>query len=290
MIHWQVVVELPTLKGREEILELHGKKIKFGPDADLKRVARGTPGFSGADLANLLNEAALLATRKNLEGVDMETLEEARDKVLWGRERKSAGYSQIERETTAWHEAGHALLQLLLKNADPLHKVTIIPRGRALGATMSLPERDVLNRTRSYFLDQMAVCCGGRIAEKMHTGDISTGAAQDIAMATDIARKMVCSYGMTDKFGFQAFSERNQFASAELPPAFSEKTSQEIDDEVTHLVREAYSRAESLIRDNEDKLKTLALALVEKETIDGREIAKMLGIEEKEETTEEESK
>ena len=286
----QVVVELPTLKGREEILELHGKKIKFGPDADLKRVARGTPGFSGADLANLLNEAALLATRKNLEGVDMETLEEARDKVLWGRERKSAGYSQIERETTAWHEAGHALLQLLLKNADPLHKVTIIPRGRALGATMSLPERDVLNRTRSYFLDQMAVCCGGRIAEKMHTGDISTGAAQDIAMATDIARKMVCSYGMTDKFGFQAFSERNQFASAELPPAFSEKTSQEIDDEVTHLVREAYSRAESLIRDNEDKLKTLALALVEKETIDGREIAKMLGIEEKEETTEEESK
>ncbi|MBE6381981.1 MAG: ATP-dependent zinc metalloprotease FtsH [Lentisphaerae bacterium] len=286
----QVVVELPTLKGREEILELHGKKIKFGPDADLKRVARGTPGFSGADLANLLNEAALLATRKNLEGVDMETLEEARDKVLWGRERKSAGYSQIERETTAWHEAGHALLQLLLKNADPLHKVTIIPRGRALGATMSLPERDVLNRTRAYFLDQMAVCCGGRIAEKMHTGDISTGAAQDIAMATDIARKMVCSYGMTDKFGFQAFSERNQFASAELPPAFSEKTSQEIDDEVTRLVREAYSRAELLIRDNEDKLKTLALALVEKETIDGREIAKMLGIEEKEETTEEGSK
>jgi len=148
--------------------------------------------------------------------------------------------------------------------------------------TMSLPEKDILNRTRSYFLDQMAVCCGGRIAEKIHTGDISTGASQDIAQATDIARKMVCSYGMTDKFGFQAFSERNQFAAAELPPAFSEKTSQLIDDEVTRLVNEAYTRAESLIRENADKLEKLALALVEKETIDGREIAKMLGIEEEE--------
>ena len=274
----QVVVELPTLKGREQILRLHGKRIKFAPDADLTRVARGTPGFSGADLANLLNEAALLATRKKLEGVDMETLEEARDKVLWGRERKSAGYSQNERETTAWHEAGHALLQLLVKHADPLHKVTIIPRGRALGATMSLPEKDVLNRTRSYFLDQMVVCCGGRIAEKMHTGDISTGAAQDIAQATEIARNMVCSFGMCDRFGFQAFREPNQFASAELPPAFSEQTSREIDEEVSRLVREAYERAEMLIRDNGERLEKLAAALIEKETMDGRDIQAMLGL------------
>ena len=144
----QVVVELPTLKGREEILKLHGAKIKFAEDADLSRIARGTPGFSGADLANLLNEAALLAVRKKLEGVDMTTLEEARDKVMWGRERKSAGYSQSERETTAWHEAGHALLQVLLPDTDPLHKVRIIPRGRARGATMSLPEKDILNRTK----------------------------------------------------------------------------------------------------------------------------------------------
>lgn len=198
----QVVVELPTLKGRREILELHGKKITFAADADLDRVARGTPGFSGADLANLLNEAALLAVRKKLEGVDMATLDEARDKVIWGRERKSAGYSQKDREYTAWHEAGHAILQVLLApDADPLHKVTIIPRGRALGATMALPEKDVLNHTKKYFLAEMRICCGGRIAEELVLGDISTGASQDIATATQIAREMICKYGMSERFG-----------------------------------------------------------------------------------------
>ena len=274
----QVVIDLPTLKGREEILALHAKKIKFSQDADLKRVARGTPGFSGADLANLLNEAALMSVRKKLEAVDMQTLDEARDKILWGRERKSAGYSQKDRETTAWHESGHALLQLLLENTDPLHKVTIIPRGRALGATMSLPEKDVLNRTKSHFLDELAVLCGGRIAEKMHTGEISTGAAQDIAMATDIARKMVCSYGMSDKFGFQAFKELNSFANAELPPAFSEETSREIDAEVSRLVGEAYAKAEKKLSENRDMLEKLALALIEKETMDGREARELLGL------------
>ena len=272
----QVNVELPTLKGREEILDLHGKKIKFAEDADLRRVARGTPGFSGADLANLLNEAALLATRKKLEGVDMATLEEARDKVMWGRERKSAGYSQKERETTAWHEAGHALLQLLVKNADPLHKVTIIPRGRALGATMSLPEKDVLGRSRSYFLDQMVVCCGGRIAERAFTGDISTGAAQDIAQATEIAREMVCRYGMSEKFGFQAFVEESRWTAEAQPPAFSEATARAIDDEVSRLVGEAYERAERLIGENRDALGRIAAALLERETMDGREVEALL--------------
>ena len=274
----QVIVELPTLKGREEILALHGKKIKFAPDADLSRIARGTPGFSGADLANLLNEAALLATRNGLEGVDMKTLEEARDKVLWGRERKSAGYSKNEREKTAWHEAGHALVQLLVENADPLHKVTIIPRGRALGATMSLPEKDVLGRSRSYFLDQMVVCCGGRIAEEMFTGDISTGAAQDIAQATSIARDMVCTYAMSGKFGFQAFVEPSRFSAEPLPPAFSEETAREIDAEVTRLVNEAYGRAKNLLSKNSDKLSTLAAALIERETMDGREVEEIVGI------------
>jgi cell division protease FtsH len=272
----QVAVELPTLKGREEILALHGRKIKFAADADLSRVARGTPGFSGADLANLLNEAALLATRKNLDGVDMATLDEARDKVLWGRERKSAGYSQHDREITAWHEAGHAVLQLLMKNADPLHKVTIIPRGRALGATMSLPERDVLNRTKSQFLDELVVLCGGRIAEKMFTGELSTGAAQDIAQATDLARKMVCSYGMSERFGFQAFSEPNTFAAESLPPAFSEATSQAIDSEVSKLVEDAYARAEKTLSENRAKLERVAAKLLEKETMDGREVEALL--------------
>ncbi len=276
----QVMIDLPTLKGREEILALHGKKIKFGPDADLSRIARGTPGFSGADLANLLNEAALMAVRKKLEGVDMETLEEARDKVLWGRERKSAGYSKRDREITAWHEAGHAILQLLAKHADPLHKVTIIPRGRALGVTMSLPERDILGRTKSHFLDELVVCCGGRIAEKMFTGEISTGAAQDIAMATDIARKMVCTYGMSDRFGFQAFNEQSPYVIAEsMPPAFSEETSRAIDAEVSKLVTDAYARAEQEITENKDKVELLAKTLLERETMDGRDVAKLVGIE-----------
>ena len=275
----QVVVELPTLKGRTEILALHGKKIKFAEGTDLTQIARGTPGFSGADLANLLNEAALLAVRKKLEAVDMATLEEARDKVLWGRERKSAGYSHNERETTAWHESGHALLQLLVKHADPLHKVTIIPRGRALGATMSLPEKDVLNRTRSYFLDEMVVCCGGRIAEKLFTGDVSTGAAQDIAQATEIARQMVCRYGMSDKFGFQAFVEDNRWSAEPLPPAFSEETSRAIDAEVTRLVSEAYERAERLIGENRERLEKLATTLIEKETMDGAEVKALLDLE-----------
>ena len=273
----QVVIDLPTLKGREEILRLHGKKIKFAKDADVMRVARGTPGFSGADLANLLNEAALMSVRKKLEAVDMATLDEARDKILWGRERKSAGYSQKDREITAWHESGHALLQLLLKNTDPLHKVTIIPRGRALGATMSLPEKDVLNRTKAHFLDELVVMCGGRVAEKMFTGEISTGAAQDIAMATDIARKMVCSYGMSDKFGFQAFKEPNSFSAAELPPAFSEETSREIDAEVSKLVNDAYATAEKMLSENKDLLERLAEKLIERETMDGREVEELIG-------------
>ena len=272
----QVVVELPTLKGRREILELHGKKITFAPDADLDRVARGTPGFSGADLANLLNEAALMAVRKKLDGVDMATLDEARDKVLWGRERKSAGYSQKDREYTAWHEAGHAILQVLLPNTDPLHKVTIIPRGRALGVTMSLPERDVLNRTRGYFLSEIRLCCGGRIAEEIALGDISTGAAQDIAQATQIARDMVCRFGMSDRFGFQAFVARSPLSGDENPPAFSEGTAREIDAEVRRLVDEAYADAKRVIEENRAKLEELAKALLEKETMDGREVERMV--------------
>ena len=286
----QVMVDLPTLKGREEILALHGRKIKFASDeerdADLRRVARGTPGFSGADLANLLNEAALMAVRKKLDAVDMATLDEARDKVLWGRERKSAGYSRRDREITAWHESGHALLQLLLRNTDPLHKVTIIPRGRALGATMSLPERDILNRTKAHFLDELVVTCGGRIAEKLFTGELSTGAAQDIAQATDIARKMICTYGMSEKFGFQSFREPSQFSAGELPPAFSEETSRAIDAEVSKLVSDAYARGERLIAENRDRLETLANALLDRETMDGRDVEELLGIRHEEEARE----
>ena len=277
----QIYVDLPSLKGREDILALHGAKIKFAEDADLSRIARGTPGFSGADLANLLNEAALLAVRKGLDGVSQEMLEEARDKVMWGRERKSSNLTDKDRETTAWHEAGHALLQLLLPNADPLHKVTIIPRGRALGATMALPEKDVLNRTKGYFVDEICICCGGRIAEKIKTGDISTGAAQDIKQATAIARDMICTYGMSETYGFQAFVEPSQFSAEPTPPPFSQKTAEGIDAEVKKLVDDAYARAEKLIDENRDKLETLAAALLEKESMDGRDIEMLLGLEKK---------
>ena len=274
----QIYVDLPTLKGREDILKLHGSKITFAPDADLARIARGTPGFSGADLANLLNEAALLAARRNLDGVTHEMLEEARDKVLWGRERKSANLSAKDRETTAWHEAGHALTQLLLEHTDPLHKVTIIPRGRALGATMSLPEKDIVNRTRSYFADQLVVCAGGRVAEELFTNDISTGAAQDIAQATHIARNMVCRFGMAGDFGFQAFLEPNQFSADELPPPYSQKTAEAIDEEVKKLVSNAYATAQKLISENRDKLELLAKTLLEKESMDGRDVSTLLGL------------
>ncbi len=285
----QIYVDLPTLKGREDILKLHGAKITFAPDADLARIARGTPGFSGADLANLLNEAALLAARKGLEGVTHEVLEEARDKVLWGRERKSANLSDRDREITAWHESGHTLLQLLLEHTDPLHKVTIIPRGRALGATMSLPEQDVLNRTKSYFTDELVVCAGGRVAEEMFTGDISTGAAQDIAQATLIARNMVCRFGMSGDFGFQAFLEPNQFSAAELPPPYSQKTAEAIDAEVQKLVSDAYDTARKLLNENKDKLELLAKTLLEKESMDGRDVEDLLGIHKKKEDTHAES-
>ena len=279
----QIYVDLPTLKGREDILKLHGKKITFAADADLARIARGTPGFSGADLANLLNEAALLAARNGLDGVTHAMLEEARDKVLWGRERKSANLSAKDRETTAWHESGHALLQLLLEHTDPLHKVTIIPRGRALGATMSLPEQDILNRTKSYFSDELVVCAGGRVAEEMFTGDISTGAAQDIAEATHIARNMVCRFGMSGEFGFQAFLEPNQFSAAELPPPYSQKTAEAIDAEVQKLVTDAYEKACRLLAENRDKLERLAKALLEKESMDGRDVEDLVDIHKKHE-------
>lgn len=272
----QVMIDLPTLKGRLDILKLHGKKILFDKDADLEQIARGTPGFSGADLANLLNEAALLSVKKKLDAVNLATLEESRDKVLWGRERKSSGYSQHDRQITAWHEAGHALVQLLTPGTDPLHKVTIIPRGRALGATMSLPEKDVLNHSRSYFLAQLRVCCAGRIAEEMFTGDISTGAAQDIMMATQIAREMVCKYAMSDKFGFQSFYEKNRLATETHMPQFSEETSRMIDEEVKSLIDEAYADAKRLVEENKTALEILAAKLLEKETMSLEEVQEIV--------------
>jgi len=276
----QIVIDMPTLTDREEILNVHAGKVKLAPDADLSRVARGTPGFSGADLANLLNEAALLAARRNKEAVEHTDLEEARDKVLWGRERKSRAMEDKERHTVAWHEAGHALLQVLCEHTDPLHKVTIIPRGQALGATMALPKKDVLNRTRNQLLDDLVVLAGGRIAEELYTGDISTGARMDIKMASEIAHQMVCAFGMSDAFAFLSFGNNQEtlFLGREVTrsQAYSEETARKIDAEVARLVSEAYARAKQMIDGNRAKLEQLVEQLVEQETMDGRAVEALL--------------
>ncbi len=276
----QIVVDLPTIDGRLAILKVHAGKVKLSPDVDLERVARGTPGFSGADLANLLNEAALLAARARRRAVTHEDLEEARDKILWGRERRSHAMTDRDRKITAWHEGGHALAQVLLEHTEPLHKVTIIPRGRALGATMTLPERDVLNRTEAEMKDMLVMATAGRIAEKLFTGDLSTGASQDIKMATAIARRMVCAYGMSETLGFQAFGDNEEqvYLGRELGRKIdhSDATTQTIDAEVAKLLREAYKRGEALINEHKDRLELLVDYLLEVETADGRDVEHLI--------------
>lgn len=277
----QIVIDLPTLDGREEILRLHAQKLTLASGTDLRRIARGTPGFSGADLANLLNEAALLAARQDKAGVDMSDLEEARDKVLWGRERRSRAMDDKERAITAWHESGHALVQALLPHTEPLHKVTIIPRGLALGATMSLPEKDVLNKTYNQLTDELAVLMGGRIAERLLTGDISTGARMDIRMASHLVRRMVCEYGMSPDIGAQSFGGDNQemlFLGREITRTqhYSEETARRIDAEVSRLLREAFERAEKLILEHRAQLDLLVGRLLEMETMDGRDVYELI--------------
>ncbi|MDA3924592.1 MAG: ATP-dependent zinc metalloprotease FtsH [Kiritimatiellae bacterium] len=276
----QVIIDLPTLEGREDILKMHAKKLLLGDDVDFSRVARGTTGFSGADLANLLNEAALIAARCDKQFVEHTDLEEARDKVLWGRERRSRTMDEKDLKGTAWHESGHALLQVLCEHADPLHKVTIIPRGQALGATMSLPDREITNRSKLEFLDNLVVMMGGRIAEKKFTGDISTGARMDIKMASDTARQMICAYGMSEEFGFQSFGDNQEtfFMGREMTKnqSYSEETACRIDNEVNTLLSNAYTRAEEMINKNSDKLEMLVDQLLEYETMDGRDVEDLI--------------
>ena len=244
----QVIVNLPDVKGREEILRVHVKKVKLAEGVDLAVIARGTPGFSGAELANLINEAALLAARKGLKGITNLQLEEARDKVRWGRERRSMAMSEKEKISTAWHEAGHALVNVMLKNTHPLHKVTIIPRGHFLGATMYLPEGDKYSTQYREALDNLlAVTAGGRIAEEMFTDDVSNGASGDIKQMTRLARVMVCEWGMSEKLGMVEYGEHQDqvFLGRDINRSrdYSEATAQEIDREVRKLVDDAYARA-----------------------------------------------
>ena len=270
----QIYVPLPDVRGRLEILKIHTKEKPLAEDVDLEVIARSTPGFSGADLANIVNEAALIAARKNHGKITMEDFEEAKDKVTMGIERKSMVLSEEEKVTTAYHEAGHTLVAKLLPNADKVHKVTIIPRGKALGITQQLPEEDKYTYTKDYLIDRLCVLFGGRVAEELALGTISTGAGNDIERATEIARRMVAEWGMSDRIGPIAVKLKEQFG--EPVELISEEMKRLIDKEVKRIVKETYERTKDLISQNMDKLENLAKALLERETLTGEEIDKAM--------------
>jgi cell division protease FtsH len=276
----QIVVDMPDLNGREGILKVHTRKIPLDGDVELRTIARGTPGLSGADLANIVNEAALLAARNNQSTVTMNDFEMAKDKVLWGPERRSLLISDDERNRIAFHEAGHALVANLIPEADPLHKVTIVPRGRALGLTAQLPVDDRHNLSKSMLTAQIAVLLGGRSAELAVFEDTTTGAKADIDQATNIARRMVCEWGMSEQLGPLSFGQKEEqiFLGREIAQHrdYSEQTALLIDKEVRRIVDEAGERAMKLIREHIKQLKNLANALLEREILDGDEIEKVL--------------
>ena len=275
----RVVVPLPDVRGREEILRVHTRKIPLADDVDLSILARGTPGFSGAELSNMVNEAALNAARNNRKSVLMYDFELAKDKVLMGAERKSLLLTEEEKKVTAYHEAGHAIVAALMPYADPLHKVTIIPRGMALGVTMQLPETDKHNYTLDYLNTQIAVMMGGRLAEEIFLNQMSTGAGNDIERATEMARKMVCEWGMSS-LGPLTFGKKEEqiFLGRELSQHrdFSEETAREIDSEVRRLVNTGYEKAKSIILENRDAMVRIALALLEREVLDANELKLIL--------------
>ena len=269
----QVTVNLPDVRGREAILKVHAKNVKLDPSVDLSVIARGTPGFSGAELANLLNEAALLAARTGKRAVGGPELEEARDKVRWGRERRSMAMSEEEKKATAWHEAGHALVNVALDHTHPLHKVTIIPRGQSLGSTMYLPKEDLHNRKRRELNALIAVTMAGRIAEEIVTDDISSGAAGDIQQATQMAKAMVMHWGMSERLGMVLYGDAQEYVflgrDMMRSKEFSEQTARDIDAEVKVIIDKGYEIAKHLIESNRNKLELIAKALLEYETLDG---------------------
>lgn len=280
----QVVVPVPDLKGREGIVKVHLKKKVVSKDVDATILARGTPGFTGADIENMINEAALMAARRGKDSVDMVDFEDAKDKVLMGAERKSMIISDEEKKITAYHESGHALVAKLLPKTDPIHKVTIIPRGRSLGLTQQLPIDEKHTYPKEYLLNNIAILMGGRAAEEIVLNTQTTGAGNDIERASDLARKMVCDYGMNEGLGPLTFgkSEEQIFLGREISQHrdYSELTAQKIDDEVRNIVNSAYEKSSKLIKDNVDTLHTMAEALLEKETLDSKDIDKIMGIKE----------
>ncbi|MBV8048924.1 MAG: ATP-dependent zinc metalloprotease FtsH [Paludibacterium sp.] len=276
----QVVVPLPDIRGREQILSVHMRKVPFAADVEAAIIARGTPGFSGADLANLVNEAALFAARRNKRLVDMEDFEAAKDKIMMGAERKSMVMSEDEKRNTAYHESGHAIVARLLPKTDPVHKVTIIPRGRALGVTMQLPEEDRYAYDRQYLLNRIAILFGGRIAEELFMNQMTTGASNDFERATQMARDMVTRYGMSDRLGPMVYGENEGEVflgrSITTHKNLSEATMQQVDQEIRRVIDEQYNLARSLLDGNRDKVEAMAAALLEWETIDTGQIDQIM--------------
>ncbi len=276
----QVIVNRPDVRGRVEILKVHTKKVPVNEDVDLEQIARGTPGFSGADLENLVNEAALWAARLDKKSVELVDFENAKDKVMMGAERKSMVLSDEEKRTTAYHEAGHALMAKLLPGTDPVHKVTIIPRGRALGMTMQLPIDDRHSYSKEFLYNTLAILFGGRVAEELIFKNITTGAGNDIERATELARKMVCEWGMSDTLGPLTFGKKDEeiFLGREISTRrdFSDQVALEIDREVKRLILESYERTKRMLTENIHTLKALAEALLEKEVLDAMEVEEIV--------------
>ena len=276
----QVVVPLPDIRGREQILKVHAKKVPLDASVDLGSLARGTPGFSGADLANLVNEAALFAGRRNKTKVDQSDFEDAKDKIYMGPERRSMVMHEDEKRATAYHEAGHAIVAESLPFTDPVHKVTIMPRGRALGLTWQLPERDRISMYKDQMLSQLSILFGGRIAEDIFVGRISTGASNDFERATQIAREMVTRYGMSDKMGVMVYAENEGEVflgrSVTRSQNISEKTQQDIDAEVRRILDEQYQVAYKILDENRDKMETMCKALIDWETIDRDQVLEIM--------------
>jgi cell division protease FtsH len=275
----QIYVPLPDVKGRLEILKVHSRKVKLGPNVDLNRLARATPGFSGADLAAIINESALGATLAGKEYIEQDDLEEARDKVRWGRARKSRVIDEKEKIATAYHEAGHAVVQHLEKDADPIHKVTIIPRGQYGGATMALPEKDRMSHSRKWCMAFMRICFGGRIAEEMFTGDVNTGAAADIRQATGLARKMIRDWGMSDRLGFVYYGEDDSRPGMfELGGGrdYSEETAKTIDEETKKLIDSLYDETRKILEANKERVEAVAKALMKYETLDAADVDRVM--------------
>jgi cell division protease FtsH len=277
----RVVISLPDIKGRYDILKVHAKKIKLDPSVDLMQIARSTPGSSGADLANLLNEAALLAARNGRTAVTQHELNEARDKVLYGKERRSLELDENEKRTTAYHESGHTIVGLVVKHADPVEKVTIIPRGMSLGSTMFLPKKNKVSYWKKELHDQLAVLLGGQAAEEVFVKDTSSGVQQDIERATALARSMVCEWGMSEKLGPVAYDERSDTGrylgmNGYHEKKYSEETAKTIDDEVRKILDEAHATAKKIVSDHHEEVELLAQMLMEFETLDSEDVQRIL--------------